>query len=194
MIVSWRAGKWIPHVDAISRILKVGRIISLTTKPVMDSEPHVYEPESCDRISLVCGEIPYTREDQTATMVDGDDAERVWLADTSDTEAAIQSVAANPDLWHAAKSAILEDIKNSDHQLTSKKEDEMYLEYIGLAKECMEFATRCRAAGKDVCEPEDWARYLTIAEAIGIDPNQKSSTLTPFRHIATGGTMRGEGG
>ena len=110
VIVAWRAGKWIPHADALSRILKVGRIISLTTKPQMVSEPHVYDPKSCDRISLICGEVPYTREDQTASSIDGDDAERVWLADTSDTEESVQSVAANPDLWHAAKAAILEDL------------------------------------------------------------------------------------
>jgi hypothetical protein len=150
VIVSWRAGKWIPHADALSRILKVGRIISLTTKPVMLSEPHVLNSESCDRISLVCGEIPYTREDQIAAMLEGDDAERNWLADTSDTEAAMQNVVAHPDLWHAAKAAILEDLKTYDHKLEGN-DDEIYMEHIKQANEFIEFATRCRAKGKEAC-------------------------------------------
>jgi len=192
VIVSWRAGKWIPHADALSRILKVGRIISLTTKPTMESEPHAYDQESCDRISLVCGEVPYTKEDQAASMIDGDEAERVWLADTSDNNAAIQSVVANPDLWHIAKADILEDMKKHDHPLVGRNEDEMYLGYIEAAKECMEFATNCKAKGRGSCTPEEWTKYLEIAEAIGVDPDQRSDTLTPFRHIATGGVKRGD--
>jgi len=123
---------------------------------------------------------------------DGDEAERVWLADTSDDKAAIQSVVANPDLWHVAKADILEDMKKHDHPLVGRNEDEMYLGYIEAAKECMEFATNCKAKGRGFCTPEEWTKYLEIAEAIGVDPDQRSDTLTPFRHIATGGVRRGD--
>ena len=191
VIVSWRAGKWIPHADALSRILKVGRIISLTTKPVMVSEPHVENSTSCDRISLICGDLPYTREDQVAAMLEGDNAERAWLADQSDTEAAVQQVATHPELWHAAKEAILTDLKTYDHGFKGS-DDEIYMGYITQAKESIEFATECRSKGKKACTHEEWEKYCRIAAAIGLDPDQQSDTLTPFKHIATSGTVRGD--
>ena len=157
----------------------------------MSSEPHVESPESCDRISLVCGEIPYTREDQIAAMLEGDEAERVWLADQSDTEAAVQSVATHPDLWYAAKAAILEDLKTYNHGLEGN-DDELYMGYIVQAKECLRVAEGCRSRGKKACTPTEWEQYCRVAEAIGIDPDQQSDTLTPFRHIATTGTMKGD--
>jgi hypothetical protein len=126
-------------------------------------------------------------------MIDGDEAERIWLMDTSDTEAAVQSVAANPSLWHSAKAAILEDLNHSDHCLSGETADELYMEYIGLAQRGMEFATECRAKGQDACTVEEWAKYVRIAEAIGLDPDQRSDTLTPFRHVATGVLINEDG-
>ena len=175
----WRAGKWIPHADALSRILKVGNIISLTTKPVFNSLPHVYDATSCDRISLVCGETPYTRQGQLDSQINGDAAERAWLADTSDSEGAVQSVAANPELWHVVKKAIVDHIKGSENP-PEGKDDELYLSYIQNAMEGIQMATRCRSRGQTGCSESEWERYLQIAEAIGINPKEQSDTLTPF--------------
>ena len=118
----------------------------------MVKEPHVRDPGSCDRIPLVCGEIPYTREDQIAAMIEGDDAERAWLSDQSDTEAAVQRVAVHPDLWYPAKEAILEDLKTYDHGLKGN-DDEMIMGYVAQAKGNIEFATECRSKGKNACIP-----------------------------------------
>ena len=59
------------------------------------------------------------------------------------------------------------------------------------ARKAFEDAQRCRRLGQENCSVEAWESYVKLAQGIGInDFNCPAPTLTPLRHISTGGVLR----
>ena len=189
----WRRGTQIPVVDCISRLLKVIDTIILTTKPCKGMiDPVRYDAE-CDKLSLVRSQ-PYTRETSDRLAKDYPNAEEGW-APEQDLEPAIQCIVSNTELWGIAREELLSKLKerNTVEELAKlgKNDAEIYLTIVGKAQKALEDAQQCRSLGQSHCSTAEWDSYVRIAQAIGIsDYDRQASTLTPLRHISTGGVLR----
>jgi hypothetical protein len=196
-VAEWRRGTNIPVVDCISRLLKVVDTIFLTTKAFKDvGEPTRYAQE-CDKLSLIRSQ-PYTHEESDKLAQNLERNEEGWKP-VEDIEPAIQNIIANTELWGIAKVELVKGIRerwagfdiNSSSELLLLKDADLYLAVVTKTKEALAEAQQCREKGKGFCSEDEWARYSTLAGAIGIkDYETTAPTLTPYRHISSGGTLR----
>ena len=196
-VAEWRRGTNIPVVDCISRLLKVVETIFLTTKAFKDvSEPTRYAQE-CDKLSLIRSQ-PYTHKESDKLAQNLEHNEEGWKP-VEDLEPAIQNIIANTELWGIAKDQLIDGIRKSWVDLDTKdskeflllKDADLYMAIVKKTKEALAEAQQCRERGRGHCSQDEWDRYAKLAEAIGIKDYEKvAPTLTPYRHISSGGTLR----
>ena len=189
----WRRGTQIPVPDCISRLLKVVDTVFLTTKPCKGLVDPVRHNEECDKLSLVRSQ-PYTRAASDQLVQSFSNAEEGWVPEQN-LEPAIQCIVSNTDLWGIAREELINTFKSTrtaeELSMMGHDDAEIYLTIVDKAKKALEDAQQCRMVGQANCTAEEWSSYVQLAEAIGIvDYATPSPTLTPLRHISTGGVLR----
>ena len=189
----WRRGTQIPVPDCISRLLKVVDTVFLTTKPCKGLVDPVRHNEECDKLSLVRSQ-PYTRAASDQLVQSFSNAEEGWVPEQN-LEPAIQCIVSNTDLWGIAREELINTLKSTrtaeELSMMGHDDAEIYLTIVDKAKKALEDAQQCRMVGQANCTAEEWSSYVQLAEAIGIvDYATLSPTLTPLRHISTGGVLR----
>jgi len=144
-------------------------------------------------LSLVRSQ-PYTRAASDQLVQSFSNAENGWVPEQN-LEPAIQCIVSNTDLWGIAREELINTFKSTrtaeELSMMGHDDAEVYLTIVDKAKKALEDAQRCRMVGQANFTVEEWSSYVQLAEAIGIvDYATPSPTLTPLRHISTGGVLR----